>query len=486
MISSRMLLLRHSNRHLRVFLNIAISMILTGLASAQRWIPVATPFPGQAGLALVRTDGNVMVEERASGVWWLLIPDNSGEYTNGFWIPILSLQQYDPAGFASAILPDDRIIIEGGEHNFGQKVDTTKGAILDPKTETWTEVTPPAGWTKIGDAPSVVLPNKKFMIGSCCSKQQALLDASTMTWASTGGGKADKNSEEGWTLLPNGKVLTVDMQNGMASEVYDPNTGKWSRSGDLPFFIGNQCGKNIVAEVGPAILRPDGTVFAVGGNCLTAIYEPSTGTWSAGPSFPTSFVSADGPAAILPDGNVLVKVSPCFSLPSLFFEFDGTNLISVPGPPNSFLDRSELGHMVVLPHKGHILFTDTSSDVEVYVPNGAAKSVWVPAITSSPSAVTRGHAYTIKGKRFNGMTQGAAFGDDAQMATNFPLVRITNKATGHVFYARTRNFSSMGVATGSMIVSATFIPSSTTETGPSQIQVVANGLGSQPVDVTVQ
>src|SRR5215467_15088500 len=102
--------------------------------------------------------------------------------------------------------------------------------------------------------------------------------------------------------------------------------------------------------------------------------------------------------------------------------------------------------MVVLPHKGHILFTDGSSDVEVYVPTGPAKSAWVPAITSSPSTVTRGHAYTIKGKRFNGMTQGAAFGDDAQMATNFPLVRITNNATGHVFYARTHDHSSMAVA----------------------------------------
>jgi hypothetical protein len=257
-------------------------------------------------------------------------------------------------------------------------------------------------------------------------------------------------------------------------------------SGDLPFFIGNQCGKKIVPEIGPAILRPNGTVFAVGGNGLTAIYHPSTETWSAGPSFLTSFVSADGPGAILPDGNVLVQVSPCFSAPSLFFEFDGTNLISVPGPPNALSDRSEIGHMVVLPHKGHILYTDGTSDVEVYVPSGAAKSAWAPTISSFPSAVTRGHAHTVKGQRFNGMTQGAAFGDDAQMATNFPLVRITNNATGHVFYARTRNFSTMGVATGTLIVSATFIPSSSTETGPSQMQVVANGLGSQPVNIVVQ
>lgn len=485
MVSSGSFWSRNSFRRFGMFL-FAACLIWCGSMSAQRWVPVAIPFPGKAGLALVRTDGNVMVEDRSTGTWWLLIPDSSGEYTKGFWFPVWSIFHYDPTGFASAVLPDGRVLIEGGEHDFGKKEQSTRGAILDPKTEDWTKVAPPKDWTKIGDAPSVILPDGRFMIGSCCSKQQALLNASNMTWTGTGAGKADRNSEEGWTLLPNGKVLTVDMENGKAAELYDPSTGKWSRTGDLPFFIGNKCGKNIVAEVGPAILRPDGTVFAVGGNGRTAIYHPSSETWSAGPSFPSGFVSADGPAALLADGNVLVQVSPCFAAPSLFFEFDGTDLISVPGPPRALVEKSESGHMVVLPHNGHILFTDTSSDVEVYVPQGKAKSAWAPVITSYPKTLTRGHAYRVKGKRFNGMSQGAGFGDDAQMATNFPLVRITNIATGHVFYARTRNFSSMGVATGELIVSATFVALSGTEKGPSEMRVVANGLPSPPVNITVQ
>jgi hypothetical protein len=453
-------------------------------------VPVTNPFPGKAGLALVRTDGNVMVEDRATGLWWLLVPDETGDYTNGFWFPPLFPIHYDPAGFASAVLPDGRIIVEGGEHNFGKRVDTTFGAIFDPETNVWTEVPPPKGWKKIGDAPSVVLSIGKFMLGSCCSEQQAILDLKSLTWTTTGAGKADKNSEEGWTLLPRGKVLTIDMQNGTASELYDPDpttgVGMWSSAGNLPFFIGNRCGKPIVAEVGPAILRPDATVFAVGANNKTAIYNSSTGNWSAGPSFPDGFGSADGPGSILPDGNVLVQVSPCFATPSLFYEFDGTNLISVPGPPRAAFDKSENGHMVVLPHKGHILYTDTTSDVEVYVPSGSPSTAWLPTITSHPSTVIRGNEYTVKGKRLNGMTQGAAFGDDAQMATNYPLVRITNNATGHVFYARTKNFSSMGVATGNAIVSATFIPGSGMETGVSKMVVVANGLASASVAITVK
>jgi hypothetical protein len=60
--------------------------------------------------------------------------------------------------------------------------------------------------------------------------------------------------------------------------------------------------------------------------------------------------------------------------------------------------------------------------------------------------VTRGGSYVVSGHLFNGLSQGAAYGDDAQSATNYPLVRITNLGTGHVFYSRTHDHSSMAVA----------------------------------------
>jgi len=92
----------------------------------------------------------------------------------------------------------------------------------------------------------------------------------------------------------------------------------------------------------------------------------------------------------------------------------------------------------------------------------------------------------VKGTQLNGLSQGAGYGDDAQSATNFPLVRFTNNATGHKSYARTKNFSTMGVATGSAIESATFIPSTNMETGASTMVVVANGNASASVAVTVK
>jgi hypothetical protein len=44
------------------------------------------------------------------------------------------------------------------------------------------------------------------MLASCCTKQQAILDLTTMTWTPTGSNKADINDEEGWTLLADGSV----------------------------------------------------------------------------------------------------------------------------------------------------------------------------------------------------------------------------------------------------------------------------------------
>ena len=56
------------------------------------------------------------------------------------------------------------------------------------------------------------------MQANCCTDQAALFDANTLTWTSTGKNKFDINDEEGWTLLPNKKVLTVDAYVGQ----YDP------------------------------------------------------------------------------------------------------------------------------------------------------------------------------------------------------------------------------------------------------------------------
>jgi len=72
-----------------------------------------------------------------------------------------------------------------------------------------------------------------------------------------------------------------------------------------------------------------------------------------------------------------------------------------------------------------------------------------------------------------------------QAATNFPLVRITNLKTSHVVYSRTHDHSSMAVASNA-VVSTHFDVPAVQETGPSLLQVVANGIASQPVVVFIK
>jgi hypothetical protein len=474
-------------------LGIVLVVSLTGLnvAGAQSWTalnhqPCSTGQPCfLPGTALLLTDGTVIAEGTFTGNWYQLTPDDSGSYVNGTWSQLASLPAgYSPLYFASAVLPDGRVIIEGGEFNYGTNppASTTLGAIYEPISNTWTSVAPPPGWCCIGDAQSVVLANGQFMLANAGTSQQALLNAATLTWTPTGAGKADSNNEEGWTLLPNKHVLTVDTRNGTNSEVYIPASGKWQSAGStiVPLSAG--------AEIGPAVLRPDKTVFATGATGHTAIYNTSTGTWSPGPDFPVAAQGQlnidDGPASLLPNGNVLCDTSPNGASPSYFFEFDGTNLNQVPGPPHASIDGSFQARMLVLP-TGQILFDDGSIDVEIYTSSGSYNPAWAPRIQSAPTTVNPGGSYVISGHYFNGFSQGAAYGDNAQSATNYPLVRITNQATGHVFYSRTHDHSSMAVAFGG-IVSTHFDVPENQELGASSLVVVANGIPSGAIAINVQ
>jgi hypothetical protein len=100
------------------------------------------------------------------------------------------------------------------------------------------------GHPTIGDAQSVILFDGTYMQANCCTSQQALLDATTLTWTPTGSGKFDINDEEGWNLLPNKQVLTVDAYvfaydpNGTNSEIYVPAAGKWHSAGSTKVQLG--------------------------------------------------------------------------------------------------------------------------------------------------------------------------------------------------------------------------------------------------------
>jgi hypothetical protein len=142
--------------------------------------------------------------------------------------------------------------------------------------------------------------------------------------------------------------------------------------------------------------------------------------------------------------------------------------------------------LLPLPSGQALLLTPTLSvRARLYIPLGTPLGAWAPTITAAPASVARGQTYALTGTQLNGLSEAAQVGDELSSATNYPLVRLTNNASGHVFYARTHGHSSMGVATGALPVSTNFDVPANAETGPATLVVVANGIASMPMTVTV-
>jgi hypothetical protein len=172
------------------------------------------------------------------------------------------------------------------------------------------------------------------------------------------------------------------------------------------------------------------------------------------------------------------------------FEFDGKALSELPVPPGAPYDSSYNTTLLVLP-TGQLLFTDFSNDIEIYTPpsQGCAESLaWAPLLDPSSfdwdDPLKPGATYRISGWQLNGLSAGMAYGDDDQAATNYPLVRITNLASGHVAYARTHDHSTMSVAPWTYGSTSFDVPA-TAEPGPSELTIVANGIASLPIPALV-
>src|SRR5207253_9204976 len=124
---------------------------------------------------------------------------------------------------------------------------------------------------------------------------------------------------------------------------------------------------------------------------------------------------------------------------------------------------------------GSILFVSGqgSRNLYVYFPDGSPVPAGQPVINSL-SMNTDG-SYHVSGTGFNGLSAGGAYGDDWQMDSNYPLIRLTNNVTGNVYYARTYGWSSSGVITGSKIITTEFSLPSNLPAGTYSLVLAANG-----------
>ena len=471
------------------------------------WAPLNTQPSFAADTMLLLTDGTVMVHELNTSHWHRLTPDSSGSYVNGSWSTLASLPDNNgiptskggptnaPLYFASAVLGDGTVFVAGGENNTGKAdAEILTAQIYDPLSDVWTAIATPPGWTGIGDAPTCVLPDGRLLIGSFDSSANALFDPKTQIWQA-GGTKADSCSEETFTLMPNGNVLTVECSNVPNAEQYIPSSNRWVSANSTPATLPQAC-PGFVAEIGPAILLPDGRVFAIGATGATALYTPDpdatkAGTWASGPSLVDSHNNPsfpmDTPAALLPNGKVLFASAPgppCdYPSPTTFFLYDpSTNTTSVEISPSNG-DGSPFGGRMLLLPTGQVLYSASRKDIEIYTPDAGGDPSWKPVVTNFPDTLIVGKAHTISGTQFNGLSQACSYGDDAQMATNYPIVQL--KSGSKIYFLRSSNHSTMGVATGNATVSTNIFVPTNVPTGPAIMTVIANGIASDPVSVTV-
>ncbi|MER7997841.1 kelch repeat-containing protein [Streptomyces sp. NPDC095613] len=444
-----------------------------------------------ASTMLLLTDGTVMCQAENSVHWWRLTPDSTGSYTNGTWSTLADMHN-SRLYYASAVLRDGRVVVAGGEYSDAGG-DTDRAEIYDPVANTWTPVGNP-GWGYIGDAPACLLADGRLLMGYLHDARTALYDPGTNVWTATGN-KASKSSEETWTLLRDGSVLTISCANHPAAERYIPASGTWVSAGSTPVDLVQASS----IEIGPALLLPDGRVFALGATGHTAVYTPpgnssGTGSWATGPDFPKDssgrlLKAKDAPGCLLPNGRVLCTAGPAgdtindYPSQAMFFEYDGTNLIRVADPPNANT-KIFAGRMLLLP-TGEVLYAAGTQAVHVYQPDPGPQTAWRPTITQVPADVSPGVDYRLTGTQLNGLSQAVSYGDDAQMATNYPLVRLRNPSSGTVTYCRTYYHSTMGVATGTAAVSTNFAVPASLPLGNYQLSVVADGIASAEVAVVV-
>jgi hypothetical protein len=431
------------------------------LQAAGVWTKVASTNPaGGCGTMMLLTDGTVMVQgPGVTKVWSKLSPDSSGNYVNGTWSAMASMK-LERLYFASKVLPSGKVFVVGGEYSgpFGSQNIVNSGEMYDPVTNTWTPIaTFPQPF--FGDDPSSLLPNGKILCGFIFDGSTYLYDPVANTWTQTGTKlRGDASDEEAWVALPGGKVLSYDIFSSPAtgagfSQYYNSSTGTWIDAGRVPAVL---TGSFYGYELGPALLLPNGHVFQIGANNNTVLYNPASNSWARGPTLPTGMGADDAPGAVLPNGHVIFAAdSPLFNTPTKLFDFTC--------------------RMLMLPN-GHLLFTTGGSDVWDYAPTGTHQSSWASTITSVVKSTTNSSVYTITGTQLTGISEGAAYGDDAEMSTNYPIVRLTD-SSGVVQFARTTNWTP-GVATGAALTTCQFTLAGKLKPGTYQLNVIANGIPS--------
>ncbi len=420
-------------RNQKLLAAIFISQLSIFPVSAQfgAWTKVATNAPhDNMGVMLLLTDGTVICHNSlGSSVgtgWDKLTPNSSGSYINGTWSTIASMHN-DRLFFPTQVLPDGKVFAAGGEYGTG----ATKGEVYDPVANTWTLTGTVTGSQNIYDGNSQILANGTVLVGLQDGTHPSFDDLfyteSTNAW--TTAPQAPQNHDEAaWLKLPDGSILFVGIASTNSCR-YIPSTNTWVADATVPVALYDNYGE----EAGAAIMLPNGKAIFFGATGHNAIYTPSgttsPGTWVAAPDFPkigtTSVGQIDAPAAMMPNGKILLAVSPVntsnndqFRAPTWFLEYTYTTntfaqvISALPGLNADSLAGIDCDFttMLLLPNGSVLLGINQqtiSNEYWIYTPTGSTITQGIPTISNV--AVTTYPTYKITGKLFNGISEGTGF-----------------------------------------------------------------------------
>ncbi len=480
--------------------SLAIVLALTTLpARAGTWTPLAHVAPGEVNTMLLLSDGTVLAAKNdgqstatISNVWFKLTPNAQGSYVQGTWSTVASAP-HTRLYYPSQVLRDGRVFTAGGEYgNGGPHAD-----LYDPVANTWTAIDPPAALWSTGsndfyDCNSEMLPDGKVLLMPVFPHSSGIplrYDPATNTWSNAGHlFRGSYQDEASWVRLADDSILTIDPF-GTFSERYIPATNTWVNDGVVPVSLYDPFG----SELGAALLLPDGRAFFLGSTGHTALYAPTgttaPGVWTAGPDIPSARGTPDAPACMMVTGKILCAVSPVptsgdhFPAPTYFYEYDyvANAFTAVNAPTGASMAGSTYSKAMLQLPNGEVLLSSMSTQVYAYQPAGAVLAAAKPTITSI--TVNANGSFHLVGTQLNGISAGASYGDDLQMNSNYPLVRLTDGG-GNVVYARTSNWSHTGVQTGATPVSTDFTLPASLADGTYSLVVVANGVASDPTSFT--
>ena len=480
---------------------LSLSLILiAGTTYAQGpWTPIATGAPHyNDGVMLQLTDGSVLVKTSSGGAdaygttWDKLTPDIHGSYINGTWSTISPMQN-TRLYFSTQVLKDGTVYVAGGEYGTGRNL----GEWYNPLTDNWNFMSLTDPTDTFSDANSEILENGTVLqavvnSAGSVSHKTYIFDPATGAY-SDGPPTLGIDNESAWVKLPDNSVLYVDIYS-TNSERYIQSTNTWIHDASVPVELYDAYGY----ETGAAFLLPDRRAFFIGSSNSTAYYTPSgttaPGTWTAGPHIPDSLGAPDAAAAMMVNGHILCSFShtpvadTVFFSPTAFYDYDYTidSFRQVLAPGILSLDTlsapSYQSNMLCLPDGTVLYATQGNDQYYVYTPSSPALAAGKPTVTNIIKVNC--DTFIATGKLFNGITEGAAYGDDWQMASNYPLVRISRNDT--VYYALSFNWNSTGVRRDSLSDSTHFaIPDGALTPGTYSLQVVANGNASDPVPFEV-